>query len=82
MKNKQQTPQRNLRRFALWGGDLEKERFVLRGGTLRFIFSERFVLRIIYGLGIPRLSENVFFSIDDLKSGLYIIPLPPLQVVN
>lgn len=29
------------------GGDLEKERFVLRGGTLRFIFSERFVLRII-----------------------------------
>nr|DAS70173.1 MAG TPA: hypothetical protein [Caudoviricetes sp.] len=47
MKNKQQTPQRNLRRFALWG-DLKKERFVLRGGTLRFIFSERFVLRIIY----------------------------------
>lgn len=46
MKNKQQTPQRNLRRFALWGG-LEKERFVLRGGTLRFVFSERFVLRII-----------------------------------
>lgn len=46
MKNKQQTPQRNLRRFALWG-DLKKERFVLRGGTLRFIFSERFVLRII-----------------------------------
>lgn len=28
-------------------GDLKKERFVLRGGTLRFIFSERFVLRII-----------------------------------
>ena len=47
MKNKQQTPQRNLRRFALWG-DLKKERFVLRGGTLRFIFSERFVLRIIH----------------------------------
>ena len=31
-----------------YGGDLEKERFVLRGGTLRFIFSERFVLRIIH----------------------------------
>ena len=28
-------------------GGLEKERFVLRGGTLRFVFSERFVLRII-----------------------------------
>ena len=29
-------------------GGLEKERFVLRGGTLRFVFSERFVLRIIH----------------------------------
>jgi len=28
-------------------GNLKKERFVLRGETLRFIFSERFVLRII-----------------------------------
>lgn len=59
MKNKQKTPQRNLRRFALWGG-LEKERFVLRGGTLRFVFSERFVLRII----LLRLSRAQMEHLD------------------
>lgn len=31
----------------LWGGNTKKEHFVLRGGTLRFVFSEHFVLRII-----------------------------------
>jgi len=44
---KQETPQRNLRRFLYWG-EPKKEHFVLRDRTLRFIFSERFVLRIIY----------------------------------
>lgn len=43
---KQETPQRNLRRFLYWG-EPKKEHFVLRDITLRFIFSERFVLRII-----------------------------------
>nr|DAR00929.1 MAG TPA: hypothetical protein [Caudoviricetes sp.] len=43
MKNKQQTPQRNLRRFALWGGPGKRTfRFTRRNtsfyffGTLRF----------------------------------------------
>ena len=39
-------------------GGLEKERFVLRGGTLRFVFSERFVLRIIvFLMGSQRVTE-------------------------
>nr|DAL91427.1 MAG TPA: hypothetical protein [Caudoviricetes sp.] len=32
----------------MWRGNLKKEHFVLQGRTLRFIFSERFVLRIIH----------------------------------
>ena len=31
----------------LWGGNPKKKHFVLLSGTLRFIFSEHFVLRII-----------------------------------
>lgn len=31
----------------MWGGNPEKELFVLRNGTLRLIFQEHFVLRII-----------------------------------
>lgn len=37
-----------LERFLHGGGNPKKEHFVLQGGTLRFIFSEHFVLRIIY----------------------------------
>ena len=37
--------------FLRWG-DSKKVRFVLRGRTLRFIFSERFVLRIIQDGGL------------------------------
>ena len=36
-----------LERFLHGGGNPKKEHFVLQGGTLRFIFSEHFVLRII-----------------------------------
>ena len=46
MKNKQQNAPEKSEVFCVVG-NLKKERFVLRGGTLRFIFSERFVLRII-----------------------------------
>ena len=34
--------------FFCGGGNPEKELFVLRNGTLRLIFQEHFVLRIIY----------------------------------
>lgn len=61
---KQETPQRNLRRFTLWRGNLKKEHFVLQGRTLRFIFSERFVLRIIPGQ--PLISVERF--IDEYQS--------------
>ena len=46
MKNKLQNAPEKSEVFCVVG-NLKKERFVLRGGTLRFIFSERFVLRII-----------------------------------
>jgi hypothetical protein len=46
------------------GGDLKKERFVLRGGTLRFIFSERFVLRIINAI------NKITPAVENKSSGL------------
>lgn len=58
MKNKLQNAPEKSEVFCVVG-NLKKERFVLRGGTLRFIFSERFVLRIIYVLRIEYGSENV-----------------------
>lgn len=73
MDKKHETPQRNLRRFALWG-DLEKERFVLRGGTLRFIFSERFVLRIIYTAQTPTVTMPATSSVENLADGLHYSP--------
>ena len=58
---KQETPQRNLRRFLYWG-EPKKEHFVLRDRTLRFIFSERFVLRIIITLAytLPKTLTRMF----------------------
>ena len=47
MIKKLKTPQSLLRRFKLRVGKSKKEHFVLRNTSLRFIFSERFVLRII-----------------------------------
>ena len=45
-------------------GGPEKERFVLRGGTLRFVFSERFVLRII----IKQLIARAFTKKENRES--------------
>lgn len=47
MIKKLKTPQSLLRRFKLRVGKSKKEHFVLRNTSLRFVFSKRFVLRII-----------------------------------
>ena len=49
-------PQKTLGRFKLCVGKSKKEHFVLRNTSLRFIFSERFVLRII--LESPKRGKN------------------------
>jgi hypothetical protein len=64
---KQETPQRNLRRFLYWG-EPKKEHFVLRDRTLRFIFSERFVLRIIVLFFLLHVSQDNL-RIDTLIMG-------------
>lgn len=43
----------------MWRGNLKKEHFVLQGRTLRFIFSERFVLRIIDNMTSTELILNM-----------------------
>lgn len=53
-------------------GNLKKERFVLRGETLRFIFSERFVLRIIHILKrVPRRKAKHQGNGDNIPTRLY-----------
>ena len=66
---KQETPQRNLRRFLYWG-EPKKEHFVLRDRTLRFIFSERFVLRIILETKEPthRAFSSLSYAFENLMN--------------
>lgn len=82
---KQETPQRNLRRFLYWG-EPKKEHFVLRDITLRFIFSERFVLRIIHNNNKNAhsslfLYDASYVRLKNIEIG-YSLPYQLIKIAN
>ena len=75
MKNKQQNAPEKSEVFCVVG-NLKKERFVLRGGTLRFIFSERFVLRIIHAVVWCKSGDEMYESMAQLQiNAVGVVPL-------